>query len=369
MSANKKTLVELLKRIRRDILSGRYDDKKEAMVKSGIIEPILRSLGWNTEDMEQVELEYSLRNESGGRGDVDYALLDRGNLFVVIEAKAYKRAGGAEPQLFGYVYDAGALLALLTDGGEWRVYLTFRTGGYKERLVRNINIVNSEPEESAEYLWRYLSHQEVISQRAQNNARQDLEERTNREEARRTIPDVWKEMVEKETTSIIDELIDEVAKRVGNAPSREDIVNFLKSLRPQPSSQPSAPLTEARVFSPRKIDRPGVAQEEGQIFYILWNEKHIHRQVVDAFVEILRRLDNEIPNFMEQFALRLRRRRTNCPRREKQDHFRQPRQIGDWHMDTHSSTQDKVIFLMEACKVAGIEYGKDLIVNFPSRQK
>ena len=90
----------------------------------------------------------------------------------------------AESQLFKYTYDAGALLAVLTDGREWRIFLTFVTGTEEERLVRNINITDNNPEDAARYLIRYLSHREVVSENAAQNAREDLKKTANLTKAR-----------------------------------------------------------------------------------------------------------------------------------------------------------------------------------------
>lgn len=60
----------------------------EAQVKSAVILPILRALGWNDADPSAILPEYKVRTRF-----VDYALLDRGTPLIFVEAK---RIGGID---------------------------------------------------------------------------------------------------------------------------------------------------------------------------------------------------------------------------------------------------------------------------------
>ena len=54
----------------------------EDQAKQGIVLPILRQLGWDTEDVEEVHPEFSVEQRK-----VDYALVLEGRPAVFIEAK------------------------------------------------------------------------------------------------------------------------------------------------------------------------------------------------------------------------------------------------------------------------------------------
>ena len=87
--------------IRNGLEQGRFHEN-EMSVRQGIVEPLLRGLGWPTNDTRIVYPEYSI---AGGR--VDYALCyPPVELVALIEAK---RGWGARfsiniPSRWGYVY-------------------------------------------------------------------------------------------------------------------------------------------------------------------------------------------------------------------------------------------------------------------------
>ena len=56
--------------------------QNEMLTRYVLIDPLLRELGWNTEDPEQVLPEYN-----SGSGYADYALLSDGKPIILIEAK------------------------------------------------------------------------------------------------------------------------------------------------------------------------------------------------------------------------------------------------------------------------------------------
>ncbi len=118
---------ELLNRIKSRLAEGAYPN--EASVSHGIVAPILRALGWDDSDPEQVMPEYS----SGGRR-VDFALCGtsrRPTFFI--EVKGVGRALEGDRQLFEYAFHEGIPLCLLTDGRDWSFYLPGGQGSYDER--------------------------------------------------------------------------------------------------------------------------------------------------------------------------------------------------------------------------------------------
>ena len=63
--------------------------ERETRTKYALIDPILRSLGWDTEDPTQVRMEYEADIGGDGTGRVDYALFNipDSEPYVLIEAK------------------------------------------------------------------------------------------------------------------------------------------------------------------------------------------------------------------------------------------------------------------------------------------
>lgn len=63
--------------------------ERETRTKYALIDPILRSLGWDTEDPNQVRLEYEVDRGNNSIGKVDYALFNNPSPkpYILIEAK------------------------------------------------------------------------------------------------------------------------------------------------------------------------------------------------------------------------------------------------------------------------------------------
>lgn len=115
----------------------------EENTKGALIEPVLRALGWNVEDPEEVTREYK-----GKKRDrpVDYALRLLRSPRLFVEAKALgsdlsdrKWAG----QIIGYASVAGVKWAVLTDGNEYRIYNTHAPVDVEKKLFRKISVTET----------------------------------------------------------------------------------------------------------------------------------------------------------------------------------------------------------------------------------
>src|SRR5215211_9246860 len=120
----------------------------EQNTKAALIDPVLRALGWDVEDVEEVHREYKLKTADN---PVDYALLVLRTPRLFIEAKALgenlddRRWAG---QMLGYASVAGVEWVVLTDGDEYRIYNSHAAVPVDEKLFRAVRI--SEGGNSAE---------------------------------------------------------------------------------------------------------------------------------------------------------------------------------------------------------------------------
>jgi hypothetical protein len=127
----------------------------EENTKAALIEPVLRSLGWNTSDIEEVCREYRrLSNDN----PVDYALLLQRAPRLFVEAKDlganladHKWAN----QTIAYATQAGVQWVVLTDGAEWRVFNAHAPVPIEEKLFRTVRI--DEDLDSAKTVLELLS--------------------------------------------------------------------------------------------------------------------------------------------------------------------------------------------------------------------
>ena len=118
-----------------------------------LIDPLLRALGWDTEDPALVLPEY----ESSGRAD--YALLGgAGKPSAVIEAKRLGESlANHRGQMVNYANMSGIPYAGLTDGNIWEFYDVFDRKPLEERRLLHVSIANDAAHECALkllLLWR-----------------------------------------------------------------------------------------------------------------------------------------------------------------------------------------------------------------------
>ena len=127
----------------------------EWLTRYTLIDPLLRELGWDTEDPELVIPEYS----SGG-GRADYALLgETGRPAVIVEAKKL-----GEPlslsvisQVLNYCLIEGTAHFAMTDGRRWEIYETHKPVPISEKQVVSFDLLDTSPSDvclKALALWR-----------------------------------------------------------------------------------------------------------------------------------------------------------------------------------------------------------------------
>ena len=112
----------------------------EQNTKAGLIVPILRALGWNVEDLDEVHLEY--------RGvpidkPVDYALLLQRKPVLFIEAKALGENLNDRrwaSQIVSYAAVAGVEWVVLTNGDEYRIYNALSEHDVEDKLFRTVRV-------------------------------------------------------------------------------------------------------------------------------------------------------------------------------------------------------------------------------------
>ena len=113
----------------------------ELLTRYVLIDPLLRALGWDTENPEEVWVEY--RVTSKRRKRADYVLFRGKGAVALIEAKKYGWRGGKEPpiiraarQVSGYQVSMSSVpLGIVTDGGGWWVYQLGTTGRLEDRRI------------------------------------------------------------------------------------------------------------------------------------------------------------------------------------------------------------------------------------------
>ncbi len=150
------TLREALDHVRTRIERYRGLPVNEQNTKASLIEPVLRVLGWDTEDFEEVHREYKPKSADK---PVDYVLFLMRSPRAFIEAKALGQDLDDRRwanQIMGYASVAGVEWIVLTDGDEYRIYNSHAAVPVEEKLFRRIRVSNDseKPEETLSLLAR-----------------------------------------------------------------------------------------------------------------------------------------------------------------------------------------------------------------------
>ena len=140
---------------------------REDHTRYGVIDPIIRALGWDTADPKECHPEYPRPYQEGR---VDYALFGTPDLEaigsnsippdVVIESKALREPLDDDvSQLHRYVDAAPAMrqgVAALTNGNEWLLFDLAQRGSFERKLVERVDILIGNRRSHAQVLNQWL---------------------------------------------------------------------------------------------------------------------------------------------------------------------------------------------------------------------
>lgn len=131
-------LVHLIERLRERIQQhGQTLAQNEMLARYAFIDPLLRALGWDTEDPACVRPEYSSQY-----GRADYALMDTSTPLAVIEAKKLNEnmSGNVVAQAINYCLQEGTPYFMITDGQRWAVYETHKPVPIDQKKVLSFDV-------------------------------------------------------------------------------------------------------------------------------------------------------------------------------------------------------------------------------------
>ncbi len=133
-------LDEVLAQVRERIARYRTQAIGEQNTKAALIEPVLRALGWDIEDIDEIQQEYRQKPRDN---PVDYALALLRTPRLFVEAKAL--GGNLEDrrwahQIMSYATVTGVEWVVLTDGDEYRIYNSHAAVPIEEKLFRSARV-------------------------------------------------------------------------------------------------------------------------------------------------------------------------------------------------------------------------------------
>lgn len=215
---------EELSRLINDFKKGRrllgFD---EAATKQGVILRILKYLGWEPFNTDEVYPEYSV-----GSKRVDYALRYKNKNKVFIEAKKVNEdLEKHQQQLLDYSFREGVKLAVLTNGISWWFYLPLNEGSWEERKFYSIEIYDQESEDIAKKFEEFLSKENVISDKAIKNAESVYKNNQKHDLIEEALPKAWEKIITEPDELVVELLAETAEKLCGYKPDNETVEQFL----------------------------------------------------------------------------------------------------------------------------------------------
>ncbi len=124
----------------------RYQGKEwnEENTKTALVHPVLRVLGWDVGNLDEVQQEYKRRPRDK---PVDYALLLLRTPRLFVEAKALAQDLNDRRwanQIMGYAMVAGVEWVVLTNGDEYRIYNSHAAVPVEEKLFRTVRLTDED---------------------------------------------------------------------------------------------------------------------------------------------------------------------------------------------------------------------------------
>ena len=286
-------ILELLARIKEQSDKSRLFS--EDQTKLAFVLPILRRLGWDTEDVDEVHPEFSVEHRR-----VDYALVLKGRPAVFIEAKRPSEDldnKSYEEQLLDYSFRQTVELAVLTNGLSWSFYLPREGDDWRSRKFYTIDIIEQDEIDASSRLTELLSKANTYSGKALESAKKIFKGKVRKDAIRDALPDSWNKIV-REPDSLLAELLAETTERLcGFKPDEAEAADFIRQhqdrlvLRslPDPRVRIQAP-EEENDSSPRPGGRKGFEQVKDYLIPVIQRMRNGESHT-DTFQSVAEKLD------------------------------------------------------------------------------
>jgi len=357
--------------IRGGLKSGSFIN--EASVSQGVVLRLLQALGWPIFDSKIVCPEYTLEGRR-----VDFALCHSPERPVVlIEVKKIGQTAGADRQVFEYAFHAGVPMAILTDGQEWHFYLPGEQGNYQERRVYTLDVVEREVDESESRLKRYLAYVAWSSGTALDAAKQDYRDVARKRQIESMLPQAWAKIIEEQDDILMELITDKVESLCGYRPDLDTVASFLSSSSSNTpilsGASPGIPRTQPQALPSDRPAGPPGTQAPTRVGFRLNGIDFPARTAQEILIKLFEELATRDKTFLERFAARPRHGRfRRYVAREKLDLYPNRPDLCDefshqlksgWWLGTNYSRKGITKIIKIAAEVAGLAFGRDLLVN------
>ena len=229
-----------------------FKDRDERAVEIGVVLPLLRQVGWNTDNVSEIYPQHELPDST----KVDYDLQIDGESQILIEVKrwGHNLDERDEKQLADYCRSAKPKLAVLTSGQSWRLYLP-PTKGKSTPLRRflELDLVTDQTTEIVSNFRQFLARN-----RMSDDANVDSTVKTaadlhktmqDYEEQKKLLSKAWNELANEKEKNKLAKLLENFAEREHITISQGNVMRFLNSLHgPLVNEVPAKPLPPPHSF-------------------------------------------------------------------------------------------------------------------------
>jgi len=242
---------ELLKLIKDFKKDRRLLSLDEAATKQAVILRILKALGWDPFDIDEVYPEYSV----GGKR-VDYSLRHNGRNKVFIEVKKVNEdLEKHQEQLLNYSFQEGVKLAILTNGISWWFYLPLREGSWEQRKFYTIEIYDQDSEDIVSKFEDFLLKDNVISDKAIEKAESLYKSKQKQYLIKETLPRAWKKIITEPDELLVELLADTTEKLCGYKPDNDIVEDFLIKVSQGTVIEPKRKISTSTQLSSGQVSR------------------------------------------------------------------------------------------------------------------
>ncbi len=218
-------LIDFIEKVKHNPKVSSYS---EEATKNAIIQPLLRLLGWDPSNVEEVVPQYCVQN-----GRVDYSLrLNNSDEFFLEVKRTGIDLEEYQEQLLDYSFRQGVELAGLTNGTTWWFYLPMKKGSWETRKFYSIDIHQQESKDIASKFVDLLSKDNIQAGRAVRHAESIYKGRVKKEKIKDALPEAWNniisESISEKETLLLDLIAETTEKLCGFKPGLAEVAQFLK---------------------------------------------------------------------------------------------------------------------------------------------
>jgi len=287
---------ELLSLIRDFKKDRRLISFDEAATKQAVVLRILRAIGWDPFNIDEVYPEYSV----GGKR-VDFSLRHNGRNKLFIEVKKVNEdLEKHQEQLLNYSFQEGVRLAILTNGISWWFYLPLREGSWEQRKFYTIEIYDQDSEDIANKFENFLSKENVISDKAIENAENLYKSRQKQYLIKEALPKAWKKIITEPDELLVELLAETTEKLCGHKPDSNTVENFLHSYIEKIEYKLPGPTVRPPSNIPVGPQRDESYTGKSIVSFIFKGTRYNVRSWKDMIMEICNTMVNTHRNSFEQ---------------------------------------------------------------------